>query len=172
MKGDGGAPEALSGRGPRPKVRRSKPVLGWREWLSLPELGVKSVKAKVDTGARSSSLHIDELELFERGNRRYVRFWMDCARSGAKLETIDSHPIEVPLHDERWITSSNGQRQRRPVIRTVVRLLDQSWEVDLSLAPRGTMEFPMLLGREAIRRRFVVDPARSFLGTRVKSKTR
>lgn len=170
MKGEGATPEGAPTRAARKKTRRPKPVLGWREWLSLPELGVKSVKAKVDTGARSSSLHIDELELFERDGQSYVRFWMDCARSAAKLETFDSRPIEVPLYDERWITSSNGQRQRRPVIRTLVCLFGQSWEVDLSLTPRGAMEFPMLLGREAIRRRFVVDPARSFLATRVKTK--
>jgi ribosomal protein S6--L-glutamate ligase len=80
-----------------------------------------------------------------------------------KLERSDSHPLEVPLHDIRWVTSSNGDRQRRPIIRTSVSLKGHIWEVDLSLTPRTSMEFPMLLGREAIRRRFVVDPARSFL---------
>jgi hypothetical protein len=71
--------------------------------------------------------------------------------------------VELPLYDVRWITSSNGNRQKRPIVRTPIHLGGQTWEIEMSLGPRGSMGFPMLLGREAVRRRFVVDPGRSFL---------
>ncbi len=143
--------------------RAPRPSLGWREWICLPDLGVAAVKAKVDTGARSSSLHAEGIEIVEREGQRFVRFVLGGGKRKGRLHRTEGAPCEVPLHELRWITSSNGHRQRRPVIRTPVSLHGHTWNVELSLSPRSAMGFPMLLGREAIRGRFVVDPGRSYL---------
>lgn len=144
---------------PRP-AKGPKPALGWREWVALPNLGLEAVKAKVDTGARSSSLHAEDIELFERGGQTFVRFHLGGL---GRPKKSSGHLLEVPILEQRWITSSNGKRQKRPIIRTEISLLGSRWAIDLSLSPRATMGFPMLLGREAIRGRFVVEPGRSFL---------
>lgn len=143
-------------------ARPEKPVLGWREWLGVPELGIVSVKAKVDTGARSSSMHAENIEIFERDGARFVAFELEHS-SELILRGGGPHRVHLPLFDLRWITSSNGHRQKRPIVRTLIELGGQSWPVEMSLGPRGMMGFPMLLGRQAVRRRFVVDPGRSFM---------
>lgn len=148
---------------PKPKTQRSRSpriTLGWREWVALPHLEIDAVKAKVDTGARSSSLHAEDIEIVDREEGRYVRFRLGDV---GKLCPTHPDPVEVPLLEQRWITSSNGKRQKRPIIRTEISLAGSTWKIDLSLSPRTTMGFPMLLGREAIRGRFVVEPGRSFL---------
>lgn len=142
-----------------PRERKQKPVLGWREWVALPELGVPRVKAKVDTGARSSSLHAEDIEIVKKGHEAVVQFRVAVVRGDRHVHVS----CESPLHDERWVTSSNGTRQRRPVLRTTLEVDGQRWPIDLTLTARDTMGFPMLLGREAVRKRFVVDPGRSFL---------
>lgn len=151
-----------------PKIARvphetEKLPLGWREWVAIPELGISAVKAKVDTGARSSSLHAEDVLFFEENGKTYVKFVLGGGKRRGKLHREGETACCVPLVDLRWITSSNGTRQRRPVIRVAVHLHGQSWPVDLTLSSRGSMGFPMLLGREAVRGRFVVDPARSYL---------
>src|SRR5690242_19115822 len=148
---------------PQTKIKPAKPRLGWREWVSVPELGVAAVKAKVDTGARSSSLHAEDVEVVEKRGKQYVQFVIGGGKRKGKLDRGSVELCVVPLHDVRWVTSSNGTRQRRPVIRIEVHLCGQNWQVDLTLTSRENMGFPMLLGREAIRGRFVVDPARSYL---------
>ena len=134
-------------------------TVGWREWVGLPELGVVRVKAKVDTGARSSTLHAFDIEILLRPARPVVRFKVHPLQGAAKPEI----PCEAPLLEQRWIRSSNGKRDLRPVIRTEVDLGGERWSIDLTLTSRDEMGFRMLLGREAIRKRFVVDPACSFL---------
>lgn len=139
---------------------RALPVVGWREWVSLAALHVPYVKAKVDTGARTSSLHAFDLERFQRGGREWVRFevhpWQRSHR--------DARCCEVEVLEERKVRSSNGQTSMRPVIVTEVDLAGQRFPIELTLAPRDAMGFRMLLGRQAIRGRFVVHPGRSFLG--------
>lgn len=142
-----------------PRVKKQKPSLGWREWVALPELGIPRVKAKVDTGARSSSLHAEDIEIVKKGHEAVVQFRVAVARGDRHVHVS----CESPLHDERWVTSSNGTRQRRPVLRTTLEVDGQRWPIDLTLTARDMMGFPMLLGREAVRKRFVVDPGRSFL---------
>jgi hypothetical protein len=149
-----------------PSVPASLPSVGWREWLELPELGIKHVKAKVDTGARSSSLHAEDIEIFQSRGHVKVRFVvLPLQRSRVRAVTC-----EAVLHDERYVKSSNGQRELRPVIRTAVGWKGQSWAIDVTLTSRDLMGFRMLLGREAVRQRFVVDAGRSFLGGRPKKK--
>jgi hypothetical protein len=148
---------------PRVSSKTPKQTLGWREWVAIPELDVKSVKAKVDTGARSSSLHAEDVSYIEKKGKTWVQFVIGGGKRKGKLHRHSDEVCRAPLADERWITSSNGTRQRRAVIRVELNLNGQTWPVDLTLSSRESMGFPMLLGREAVRGRFVVDPARSYL---------
>jgi len=142
------------------------PVIGWREWVGLPGLGVKRIKAKVDTGARSSSLHAFDLQVFERDNAKWVRFRIhpDQRSTGKNIKA------EALVLEFRSIRSSSGKTDMRPVIITNVELLGITWPVELTLASRDEMGFRMLLGREAVRRRFLVDAGKSFYGGKPKKK--
>lgn len=144
-------------------------VLGWREWLALPDLGLRSIKAKLDTGARSSSLHVEAIEEFERDGATWVRFALDArTRSGRKARWF-----EAPLADRRRVTDSGGSSALRPFIRTHIRIGGDLFEIETNLTNRHGMMFPMLLGRTALAGRIVVDPARSFvLGDRPRRQRR
>lgn len=137
-------------------VHRPLQVLGWREWLSLPELGVERIKAKVDSGARSSCLHAQQIEEFSSAGRDWVRFRFEQS-PGLWA------PFAAPVVDRREVRDSGGHRTMRPFIRTTVVLGQQRWLIELNLAPRTEMLFPMLLGRTAMLGRFLVDPSRSYL---------
>lgn len=143
-----------------PAPKRPLPTLGWREWLALPELGVTRIKAKVDTGARSSALHAFDVEPFQRHGKEYVRFVLHPRQRSTRL----SIPAEAEVLEYRNIRSSNGQVTERPVIVTEVQLGARQWPVELTLVNRDDMGFRMLLGRQALRHRFAVDPAASYLG--------
>ncbi len=135
------------------------PVVGWREWVALPELGIDSVKAKIDTGARSSSLHAFDMKRFRRRGVSMIRF---------KVHPIqhDYHTVveaEAELTDLRKVRSSSGVETLRPVIATPVVLGGGSWTIEVTLVRRDAMGFRMLLGRQAIRGRATVDPAASFI---------
>jgi hypothetical protein len=145
-------------------VTRELPHVGWREWVSLPALGVPHIKAKIDTGARSSALHAFDIEVVGA----YVRFVLHPIqrRLGPTISA------EAPLLGERQIRSSNGLVSRRPVIRTPVEILGERREVELTLVPRDEMGFRMLLGRQAIKDGFLVDPGRSYVGGRPRKKKR
>ena len=136
--------------------------MGWREWVALPGLGVPWVKAKVDTGARSSAIHAFDVETFHRRDRPMVRFKVHPLQRDAR-RTIE---VEAEIIDQRHVRPSAGLAQRRLVIRTDVEFGGVRWPIELTLANRDSMGFRMLLGREAIRGRFLVDPGRSFLGGR------
>jgi len=137
-------------------------AMGWREWVQLPELGIKRVKSKVDSGERSSSLHAEQIELFETRGQMGVRFLV-LPLQRSRLRAVACHAL---LHDERYVKSSNGSRELRPVIRTAVSWGGQIWEIDITLTSRDLMGFRMLLGREAVRRRHLIDTGRSYLGGR------
>jgi hypothetical protein len=141
-------------------VRKARKLIGWREWVSLPGLGVARVKAKVDTGARSSALHAFDLEVIDRNGRQVVRFAIHPFQRSAQGERV----VEHELHEWRWIRSSTGHRTLRPVILTDVDLAGDRWPIELTLVGRDTMGFRMLLGRSAVRRRFLIDAGRSYLG--------
>ena len=138
------------------------PVIGWREWVSLPELTIKTIKVKVDTGARSSSLHAYDLREFERGGHVWVRFKVHPVQRKSD-EVVEA---EAQVLEHRSVRSSSGRATVRPVIVTHVTLLDQTWPVELTLANRDEMGFRMLLGREAFRGRFLVDASKSYYGGR------
>ena len=146
---------------------RERPVIGWREWVALPGLGIEAIKAKVDTGARSSSLHAYDIRRFKRGGRRWVRFKVHPIQRDFRTTA----ETEAPLIDLRKVTSSSGTASLRPVILTEIELHGQRWEIEITLTRRDEMGFRMLLGRQAVRDRFVVDPGRSFItGTPEKAR--
>lgn len=132
-------------------------LAGWREWLTLPDLGIPAIRAKLDTGARSSALHVDDMELLERDGRRLVRFVL---RPGPDLHSVEK---EAEVIDIRPVTDSGGRTRERPFIRTTLQLAGGSWLIDMNLTNRADMLFPMLLGRTAIAGRLLVDANQSFL---------
>lgn len=146
----------------------SSTVAGWREWVSLPDAGVAWIKAKLDTGARSSSLHAFDIEDFERDGEPWVRFSVHPWQRSAE----ESHLCELPLHDRRLVRSSSGHAQERDVVLMEVSLLGRSVTAEVTLSRRDEMGFRLLIGREALRQGFLVDPGRSYLGGRPKRRVR
>ncbi len=137
--------------------------IGWREWIALPEFGVSAIKAKVDTGAASSSLHAFGMVRFTGPDgRACVRFQIQPRqRSRAGRVTVEADVI-----DERPVRNPGGRREIRPVIRTEVQWADVVWKAEINLTSRDEMGFRMLLGRRTVQNRFVIDPGSSYLGGR------
>lgn len=135
------------------------PVMGWREWVGIPTLGIDRIKAKIDTGARSSALHAFDIRETLVDGRPGVRFRVH------PLQRRSEPVIEAsaPLLDRRHVRSSSGDRELRPVVVVTVALGDARWEIELTLADRSPMGFRFLLGRQAVRGRFLVDAGRSYL---------
>ena len=131
-------------------------IVGWREWVALPGLGIARVKAKMDTGARSSALHANSIEPFEHDGAPRVRFDLM-----GEAENTPWH--DAPVADRRLVRSSNGETELRYVIRTALAVAGQTWTVDITLTNRERMDLPMLIGREALAGRALVDPERSWL---------
>lgn len=137
-----------------------RPLIGWREWVELPGLGGATVKAKVDTGARTSTLHAFDLSEREVEGRTLVRFSYHPVQRDER-RTVSA---EAPLVDRRTVTASNGRSELRYVVATEVVIDEEPIEIELTLTRRDAMGFRMLLGRAALRGRFIVDPERSFRG--------
>lgn len=135
------------------------PLIGWRENLILPDLGIKSIKAKIDTGARTSALHAVDCHEFIHEGKTMIRFGIHPLQRNNK-ETVLA---VAELMEYRKITNSGGHAQTRPVILTTVHLGEHQWQVELTLTNRDVMGFRMLLGRQAVKNRFAVDPGKSFL---------
>ena len=134
-------------------------VIGWREILSLPKLNVDRVKAKIDTGARTSALHAFHCEEFKLNHKSMIRFQIHPLQHNNQ-KTIFA---EAELLEYRKVRNSGGHAQVRPVIITTVELREYQWQVELTLTNRDVMGFRMLLGRQAVRGRFLVNPGKSFL---------
>ena len=139
--------------------RRALKTIGWREIVHLPELGLRGIPAKIDTGARTSSLHATILEEFEREGQMHVRFAVDFRQQHVR------QVCEAVHIDWRGVTSSNGETQRRRIIKTQLKIGSVLFRAEISLADRSDMQFPMLIGRSSLRRRFVVDSGHSWLQT-------
>ena len=145
-------PGNASADGFRPAIA----TLGWKEWVSLPGIGVPAIRAKVDTGARTSALNAREIETFDRDGRNWVRFTLQPDRR--RPREID---CEAPVTDARTVKDSSGHAEERYVIETPVQIgaREATWLIEITLANRSGMQFAMLLGRTAVRRRFAVDSA-------------
>lgn len=147
-------------------ARQTKTTIGWEEWCSLPDIGLPAVKAKIDTGAKTSALHAYDIELFTKDGNDFVRFKIHPLQKNNKLV----HCCEAPLADYRYVTSSNGEREKRYVIQTNLAFDHITVMAELTLTSRHNMAFRMLLGREAMRKaKFLVDPAKSFLLGNIKN---
>ena len=135
-------------------------TIGWREWLLLPDLEINKIKAKVDTGAKTSALHAFDIEYFDRDDHLLmVRFKVHPRQR----DTAFMVEATAPVLGMRDVRNSGGGIQQRPVISTTVALGQQQWPIELTLTNRDVMGFRMLLGREAIRHRFLIDPGGSYL---------
>lgn len=133
-------------------------TLGWREWGSLPDLGVDTIHMKVDTGAKTSCLHAFKLEPFTRDDNAWLRIWLHPEQDSDR-ELI----CEAPVFDQREVTDSGGHTETRYVIKTRLVLGEFNGEIELTLTNRDTMRYRMLLGRQAMRQRFIVNPAAAHL---------
>jgi hypothetical protein len=140
-------------------VKKEKITIGWREWVSLPDLGIEHIKAKIDTGARTSALHAFSVRAFTKKGNKMVRFKIHPyqRRKDIVVECV------APILERRWVTDSGGHREQRYVIESTVQLGEDNWPIELTLTNRETMKFRMLLGRTAMKNRVVVNPGRSYL---------
>lgn len=136
-----------------------RPVLGWREWVALPELGIPAIKAKLDTGARTSAIHAHDVRTFRRRGTRWVRFNVFPLQGRREPEIV----CEARVIDERVVADSGGHRQKRLVIATELQAGESRLEIEVTITRRDSMRFRMLLGRTALGGHFAVDPQASYL---------
>jgi len=149
---------------PKKKSPRAlKPMIGWREWVALPHLNIDQIKAKVDTGARTSALHAWHIEPFERDGESWVRFQLHPLQRNNKAVV----PCEARVTDQRAIRNTGGKQEMRYVIETGVTLGNVSWPIEVTLTNRDKMGFRLLLGRSAVKNRFLINCGRSFLATKL-----
>ncbi|MEW7978347.1 MAG: ATP-dependent zinc protease [gamma proteobacterium symbiont of Phacoides pectinatus] len=139
-------------------MKKKLQTLGWREWIHLEPLGLPPIKAKVDTGAKTSALHAFKVRKFTRGGVPWVRFHVHPDQRDADREVV----CEAPVHDRRRVTDSGGHTQERYVIKVEARIGDQTLMIEMTLTNRDTMAFRVLLGRSAMKDVFTVDPRLSF----------
>lgn len=143
-----------------------KIMVGWREWVALPELNLPAIKAKVDTGARTSAIHAFDIEPFLRGDEEWVRFSVLPMQNNDRMH----RRCEARIVDSRQITDSGGHQQRRIVVATTLVIGDLSKTIELTLTERSTMMFRMLIGRTALQPETIIDPSESFLCGRLRAK--
>jgi hypothetical protein len=143
-------------------TKKSKPVIGWREWIYLPTLTDTPMKAKVDTGARTSALHAFGLKVHQTIDGHVATFEVHPRQRSAK----DAVEVTCAVRSFRDVRSSNGSKEKRPVIELPIRIGEFTWPIEVTLTSRDAMGFRMLLGRAAIRSRFVIDPGRSYVLSR------
>lgn len=141
------------------KKKLDLPVIGWREWVGLPDLGIEAIHAKIDTGATTSALHAEVDQVYYQQGIQLVRF---TVRLGTR-QSPKYHQTEAELLEYRRVKSSSGHYSRRPVVLTHASVGGLVWAIEITLANRETMGMPMLLGRQSLKNRFLVDPAKSHL---------
>jgi len=130
--------------------------IGWREFVTLPKLNLSDIKAKIDTGAKTSAIHAEEIEFITLRSKKYVKF-IFVSENGKR------HRLKAPFIEERRIKSSTGQETIRPIIKVKMQLGQLEYEIELSLINRDLMGFKMLIGRDALKNKFLINPSKSFL---------
>lgn len=143
-------------------------IAGWREWVGLPGAGVPWIKAKLDTGARTSSVHAYDVEVLGEGAEERVRFRIRPWQQSS----ADAVLVECPVHDRRTVRSSSGHAEERIVVLMEVAIMGRVVVAEMTLSNRDAMGFRMLIGRQTLRHGFVVDSRRSFLGGRAPKEVR
>ena len=138
---------------------KNLPVVGWREWLALPGLGIEQIKAKIDTGARTSALHAFHVDPYESNGEKRVRFGIHPKQGNTDIVV----ECDALVKDRRMVTDSGGHKEYRYVIQTMILIGQVEWEAEMTLTDRDSMKFRMLLGRTALNNRFLVNPAASYL---------
>jgi ribosomal protein S6--L-glutamate ligase len=151
-------------RTPPETSTRTALMLGWEEWVALPDLGLPAIKAKIDTGAKTSALHAYAIEDVQVRGVAMVRFRIHPARRRRDIDIVCTAPVK----DARDVVSSNGERERRYVVETAIEIAGHRWPIELTLTNRETMNSRMLLGRQALRPGILIDPTRAFLLPRLK----
>jgi len=134
-------------------------IVGWKEWVDLPELGLRRLKVKIDTGARTSALHAFSIEPFAKDGRQWVRFGIHPKQNNNEIEVF----CEAEVTDQRTVSDSGGHKESRYVITTPINLGNEQWPIEITLSNRNNMRFRMLLGRTAMRGRLCVDPNAAYL---------
>ena len=146
----------------------SNTLAGWREWVQLPDVGIPWIKAKLDTGARTSTIHAYQIEPFEKGGADWVRFHVRPWQESTDDEVV----VECPVHDRRHVRSSSGHVQERIVVKMRIVLIGRTVTAEFTLSNRDQMGFRMLIGRQVLRRGFAVDAGHSFVGGRAPKHVR
>jgi hypothetical protein len=139
--------------------QRQLMTLGWREWVSLPDLGLPHIKAKVDTGARTSAIHAFALSTYQQGDEERVEFRMHPNQKDVETVVV----CDAAVIDKRVVTDSGGHKEERLVIETTLQIGEHAWPIEATLTARDDMLFRMLIGRTAMKGRAVVNPGRSYV---------
>lgn len=141
--------------------------LGWREWCALPDLGIPAIKAKIDTGAKTSALHAFKVEPFEQDGRAFVRFFIHPIQKNeiCQIECV------APVKDQRSVSDSGGHKEIRYIIETQILIGNKRWPIEMSLTNRDTMRFRMLLGRRAMEDIALVDPTASYINGKLNARS-
>lgn len=147
--------------------KQNKLLIGRSEWCQLPELKIPAIKAKIDTGALTSSLHAFNIETIEKDNQKIVRFDINPLQANNDIELR----CQSPVIDERAVMSSNGHKELRYIIETLLILGDKAWNIEISLSNRDPLKFRMLLGREALQNRVLIDPSITCNLSKLKTKS-
>jgi len=147
-------------------MKQEQIKLGWREWCALPDLGIPAIKAKVDTGAKTSALHTFRIEPFTRKGIPWVRFYVHPIQRNEDVV----RECTAPVLDERQVSDSGGHRETRYIIETVVEIGQEARRIEMSLTNRDTMRFRMLLGRTAMTGNVAVCPEKSFINGRLRAR--
>lgn len=148
------------------KTNQTRKIVGWREWVAFPDFAVERMKVKVDSGARTSALHAENIEIIGRGRRAKVHFDL-FPKQGSK---VGAKRVVAPYLGQRMVRSSVGHETLRPVIRTTLQIDSEHWPIEVTLVNRDIMGFRMLLGRTALRHGFLIDPASSYLHSKKQRK--
>jgi hypothetical protein len=135
-----------------------KIAIGWQEWCALPQLNLGAIKAKIDTGAKTSAIQAFDIKTFNCKDGLHVRFALHPLQAHENL----ARECSAKVVDQRWIMSSNGHKEHRYVIQTLIIMAGETWEIELTLSDRDPLKFRLLLGRTALKGRVIIDPSKKF----------